>query len=278
MGFKEYYIREQVKWQTHIDEIVFHYSNNRYLPLSHKIFKELFGAKKIKTFHVTDKDGFDKLKKITNKKNISISTMTTIDHFKTGVHRKGIIVKVEGDLLLHDKEDLDSVPENNGRRWITTNILSRIANDPNLEKTLNGEIDNIPQKLIPYLQTKIILKDTILMDIYQELKSNNEDMDFLELFELLVKYNNPKLKKMKTTYIKMYINEVENILKEYRNVFINATNDEIQTYKYEWNEIIISNIEIVKVAISDTTISLSKDDHKKFDIYNYETQYKDFIT
>ena len=92
-----------------------------YIPMSPKVMKQIMGDTPITVFHNLDPDSIkNKLSKVVgSKKSISSYTTDTEGHLTSG----GVVLEVEGKVLVAGTEDLASVPDESGRRWIAPSIL-----------------------------------------------------------------------------------------------------------------------------------------------------------
>ena len=96
-----------------------------------KVMKQIMGDVPITTFHNLDwfaiKNQLPKV--IGKKKSISTYTTDTEGHLLKGggVQTKGgIVLELEGKVLVAGTEDLGSVPDEAGRRWIAPSVLGKI--------------------------------------------------------------------------------------------------------------------------------------------------------
>ena len=99
-----------------------------YIPMSPKVMKQIMGDTPITVFHNLDPDSIkNKLSKVIGKKkSISSYTTDTEGHLITGGGVQtsgGVVLEVEGKVLVAGTEDLASVPDESGRRWIAPSIL-----------------------------------------------------------------------------------------------------------------------------------------------------------
>jgi len=99
-----------------------------YIPMSPKVMKQIMGDTPITVFHNLDSDSIkNKLSKVVgSKKSISSYTTDTEGHLITGGGIQtsgGVVLEVEGKVLVAGTEDLASVPDESGRRWIAPSIL-----------------------------------------------------------------------------------------------------------------------------------------------------------
>ena len=103
-----------------------------YIPMSPKVMKQLMGDTPITVFHNLDPDSIkNKLSKVIGKKkSISSYTTDTEGHLITGGGVQtsgGVVLEVEGKVLVAGTEDLASVPDESGRRWLAPSIFGKIV-------------------------------------------------------------------------------------------------------------------------------------------------------
>jgi len=102
-----------------------------YIPMSPKVMKQIMGDTPITVFHNLDSDSIkNKLSKVVgSKKSISSYTHDTEGHLLAGGGIQtsgGVVLEVEGKVLVAGTEDLASVPDESGRRWIAPSVLGKI--------------------------------------------------------------------------------------------------------------------------------------------------------
>ena len=99
-------------------------ANNMWMPLSSSIFNRALPKQvRATVFHVTRMANFDQLYAIQNSRR-SISTFANMDRgpIAGGVQGgSGLVVEVEGNVLVAAKEDIFSIPEKSGRRMMAFN-------------------------------------------------------------------------------------------------------------------------------------------------------------
>ena len=114
-----------------------------YVAMTPKVIKEIMGDVPITTFHNLNPDAVKKqLPKVLGKKK-SISTYTTDTEGQLlsggGVQTSGgVVLEVEGKVLVAGTEDLASVPDEAGRRWVSPGTLGKIVG----MKEIKGEAGN----------------------------------------------------------------------------------------------------------------------------------------
>ena len=103
-----------------------------YIPMTPKTMKEIMGDTPITVFHNLNPDSIkNKLSKVVGKKkSISTYTTDTEGHLSVGGGVQtggGVVLEVEGKVLVAGTEDLGSVPDEAGRRWIHPNTFGKIV-------------------------------------------------------------------------------------------------------------------------------------------------------
>ena len=102
-----------------------------YIAMTPKVIKQIMGDVPITTFHNLNPDAVKKQlpKVLGTKKSISSYTADTEGNLAmgSGVQTSGgVVLEVEGKVLVAGTEDLGSVPDEAGRRWISTDVLGKI--------------------------------------------------------------------------------------------------------------------------------------------------------
>ena len=102
-----------------------------YIPMTPKVMKQIMGDVPITTFHNLDWFAIqNQLPKVLGtKKSISTYTGDTSNRLSKGggVQTKGgVVLEVEGKVLVAGTEDLGSVPDEAGRRWLHPNTFGKI--------------------------------------------------------------------------------------------------------------------------------------------------------
>ena len=103
-----------------------------YIPMSPKVMKQIMGDVPITTFHNLNwfaiKNQLPKV--VGSKKSISTYTTDTEGHLLSGGGVQtsgGVVLEVEGKVLVAGTEDLASVPDESGRRWLAPSIFGKIV-------------------------------------------------------------------------------------------------------------------------------------------------------
>ena len=114
-----------------------------YVAMTPKVIKEIMGDVPITTFHNLNPDAVKKQlpKVLGKKKSISTYTTDTEGHLLSGGGVQtsgGGVLEVEGKVLVAGTEDLASVPDEAGRRWLSPGTLGKIVG----MKEFKGEAGN----------------------------------------------------------------------------------------------------------------------------------------
>ena len=114
-----------------------------YIPMSPKVMKQIMGDTPITVFHNLNPDSIkNKLPKVVgSKKSISTYTTDTEGHLLSGGGVQtsgGVVLEVEGKVLVAGTEDLASVPDESGRRWLAPSIFGKIVGMKQFEGGAGG--------------------------------------------------------------------------------------------------------------------------------------------
>ena len=216
-----------------------------YIPMSPKVIKQIMGDTPITVFHNLNPDAIkNKLSKVIGKKkSISSYTSDTEGHLSSGGGVQtsgGVVLEVEGKVLVAGTEDLGSVPDEAGRRWLSPNILlGKILG----MKQFDGGGAGV------YYRKYLYNIDKKLEDILYKYKTSllvvpSDPPDVKKKF---APYNN----KQKAELIKRYINASNKFLlkmkSKIKKAFEKNVNDpKITTFmsKYGYNELLVYDVQV----------------------------------
>jgi len=115
-----------------------------YIPMTPKVMKQIMGDTPVTTFHNLNwfaiKNQLPKV--IGKKKSISTYTTDTEGHLLKGGGVQtggGVVLEVEGKVLVAGTEDLGSVPDESGRRWLAPEVLGKILGMKELQGGGSGQ-------------------------------------------------------------------------------------------------------------------------------------------
>ena len=142
-SFKTYLKEDPPAWQRSASEKIFEFQKIQYMqiPLTSSTMEWIFQVQlpRATVFHVTSGIGFEKLKKLQNrKKSISAFFNMDADTMEHGIQGGGgLIVELDANIIMSSKGDLMSMPDKTGRRWVELmNIDKKKTMHKELEKML----------------------------------------------------------------------------------------------------------------------------------------------
>jgi hypothetical protein len=110
------------------------------IPLSSKMMTWIFNVQlpRVTVFHVTSGIGLGQLKKLQNKKkSISAFFNMNADYIDSGVKTDGgVVAELDANILMSSRNDIMSMPDKAGRRWIELHDL-----DP--DEKMHGEFEKM---------------------------------------------------------------------------------------------------------------------------------------
>ena len=215
-----------------------------YNPMTPKVMKQIMGDVPITTFHNLDwfaiKNQLPKV--IGTKKSISTYTGDTSNRLSKGggVQTKGgVVLEVEGKVLVAGTEDLGSVPDESGRRWIAPEVLGKILGMKDLQGGGSGQ----------KYKKELYKIDKKLDDMLYKYKTSllvvpSDPQDAKDRFPLYTG-------KQKAELIKRWIDASNKFLlknkKKIRKSFMdNVNNPKITTFmsQYGYNELLVYDVKV----------------------------------
>ena len=215
-----------------------------YVAMTPKVIKEIMGDVPITTFHNLNPDAVKKQlpKVLGKKKSISTYTTDTEGHLLSGGGVQtsgGVVLEVEGKVLVAGTEDLASVPDEAGRRWLSPGTLGKIVG----MKEFKGEAGNQKFKKELYKIDKK-LEDMLFKYKTSLLVMPTDPPDVKKRFPLFTG-------KQKAELIKRWIDASNKFLlknkKKIRKSFMdNVNNPKITTFmsQYGYNELLVYDVRI----------------------------------
>jgi hypothetical protein len=140
-SFKQH-LKEEVAWQQSASKMVFDFGQiaTMKIPLSSKMMTWIFNVQlpRVTVFHVTSGIGLGQLKKLQNKKkSISAFFNMNADYIDSGVKTDGgVVAELDANILMSSRNDIMSMPDKAGRRWIELHDL-----DP--DEKMHGEFEKM---------------------------------------------------------------------------------------------------------------------------------------
>ena len=215
-----------------------------YIPMTPKVMKQIMGDTPVTTFHNLNwfaiKNQLPKV--VGSQKSISTYTTDTEGHLLKGGGVQtggGVVLEVEGKVLVAGTEDLGSVPDEAGRRWISPNVLGKILGMKQFEGGGGGI----------YYRKGLYKYDKKLEDILWKYKTSLliAPTDSKEDTDRFPPYTN----KQKADMIKRYIDASNKFLlknkKKIRKAFMNNVNNPKITKfmsSYGYNELLVYDVKV----------------------------------
>ena len=215
-----------------------------FIPMFPKVMKQIMGDTPITTFHNLDPDSIkNKLPKVIGSKK-SVSTYNSSKNMSMlmggGVQTEGgVVLELEGKVLVAGTEDLGSVPDEAGRRWLHPNTFGKILGMKQFEKGAGG---------INYRKT-IYKYDKKLEDILYKYKTSllvvpSDPPDVKKRFPLFTgKQKADLIKRWIDASNKFLLSNKDSIKKSFMS---NVNNPKITTFmsKYGYNELLVYDIKV----------------------------------
>ena len=250
--------------QTKLSELIFRGSHkakegkevdNMYIPMSSALFKRVFPKQvRVRTFHVTSPDGFERLYDIQNStKSISTFANMSSRNISSGIAEgSGVVAEIDGNALVSSSQDLFSVPIKDGRRLISYGWLRGKWGERNLTK-MDKDMTVLLKALIKkYAPERTKNRTSPYFTDFEVWKSVRASYEWHknEPDKKVQKAAGKKMQKI----IKDYLDGVERVLKKNAKQVQHILTNYLKTRRTEdnWDEIIVDDVNILKVfVISD---------------------------
>ena len=180
------YIKEDVAWQQSASTKIFDFNQIQYMqiPLSSSTMEWIFQVQlpRATVFHVTNIDGFKKLKRLQNKKK-SISAFFNMDAsaMESGIQGGGgVVTELDANIIMSSKGDLMSMPDNTGRRWVELmNIYPKKTTHKEIEQLLMDLAMKHNPKNKEYLEIEPDIGLGAWWHLRMDFKDNNKVMSLI---------------------------------------------------------------------------------------------------
>jgi len=243
---------------------------HRSFPFTKALGAIMNDSRRVTTFHVSNVDSIGYIKEFVGK-DVAISTFKFMQEYRLksmdGIQTDGgIIYQMTGDLIIDSTSDIMSRPDDQGRRWIDI--------EDYVPRKVREIFRPIKQEWIQHLKTIPRFSDL-------EAKNGTYGLSITE--------------DEKNEFINLYISESDKFLQQYKTELADAFID-VQSSD-NWNEMLITNIEVVDVLwtiirtgwysdyvrLSEYEYKLNDDEQKELDGYNeyvnkMRTDLESFIT
>ena len=246
------YLSEDVKWQQSASTLLFEVGGAAHsgfkafwMPLSSSITKRIWPKQlRATTFHVTNDEGYEKIKKLQGKKK-SISTFFDMsgDYMEKGVGTTGgVILELDANVLGAFTQDVMSAPDKTGRRFVQLQFWkdAKSVASGDLNKYSKG-IENLVGNLLNKYWKKVMHVSSI--------PRFDKNRYFIHWMNLGQSARNDK--KTLSLIIKDYMDGIEKIYKQNAKDFTEIMTDYLKSRRTResWDEIIANDFKIKKVFI-----------------------------
>ena len=242
----KHFIKEEIAWQQSLSTMLWDIPRGKLqyakLPLSTPILNRIFSKPPRTTvFHVTGWAGVSKLIKIEGtKKSISTLANTTTGVIDAGIRGGGgVVVELEGDVLMAAADDIMSQPDKTGRRWIELETIKNLKALP-LYTKIKKDVENMLWGIIK-THAEYPELDWAVDKAWAELKAERA-----------------RDGKIMSLIIKDYLDGMEKVMKKHsrglKKVFYNYLQKRDQdgfAGRRLWDEIVVNNIKIKMIHTAE---------------------------
>ena len=237
-------------------------ANNMWMPLSGSIFDRALPKQvRATVFHVTRMSNFDQLYAIQNSRR-SISTFANMDRgpIAGGVQGgSGLVVEVEGNVLVAAKEDIFSIPEKSGRRMMAFNWFRGPWGSNDVVKMAKG--------LEKLLKTLVNKYGKSFDGKAPKGKGDWEKWEYMrEVYVRQKTWGDESAGRVMQSIVKDYMDGVEKVFKQNAKQVQDTLTNYVKRRKTDdnWDEIVVDDFNIKKVWIITDSDELNPGDAEAF--------------
>ena len=256
------------------------------IPLSPSILKRIW-PKRIRTtvFHLTDFTGLGKLKKMQGGKR----SISGFFHIRPSVIDSGIkseggyVIELIGDVLAAAPDDISSVPDKSGRRWLTWSTLV----NP-IDLAMGGDGIGGGAKL-KGMEDDI---NEMMIEIIMQYADDPKFMPDVNKSWIALRQEYQNDGKILSQIIKDYIDGMEKIMKKHSKSLGSVLTDYTKKRTLEpdpdsgekamWDELVVNNFKIQKIHVGpEFAPEFEEDDDIEgfpFELYDTPEDMVDYIT
>ena len=175
--FKQY-LKEGVAWELSASKMIFDFQNvpDMKIPFTSKTMEWIFKVQlpRATVFHVTSGIGFEKLKRLQNKKkSISAFFNMTADYIDSGIKTEGgVVAELDANIIISSKSDIMSQPDKTGRRWVA---LYNIDPQYKMEKEMTQMLIDLAVKHDPKNKEYLKTSPEIGIGVWWKLQTDFKD-------------------------------------------------------------------------------------------------------
>ena len=223
-----------------------------YVPLSTKKIQSILGKEKVSVFHVGNAEyarDIQQVARIVGKKG-TLSTFTSVDKGEKLAKGKGIqsgggiIYQIEGTLLVASTRDMQSMPDNTGRRWIPVQDLAGKVAGGKMYEELKKSIER--KKMDRYSWMRIEREEE---EKWQD-KVDYYGDDYTGGYERKEKAMKKIMGPVKRKWIKKYIDMGYKIIDKYKpQIKRHILSQKDKPSQHGWNEILVNQIKVKDIFL-----------------------------
>ena len=215
----------------------------KHIPLTTKFMQGILGKERVSVFHISGREGAKNIGRIVGRKS-ALSTFTKVDKGEKLAKGKGIqtgggiIFQLEGSLLVASIRDMQTHPDNTGRRWVSPLYLAGKVAGSKMQRELEKGIK----------KSKIDRDswEDQLWTFREKLDKMFPDMDYYEKEDI----EKQEVQRKKNKWIKKYIDMSYKILSKYKKqIKRHILSQKDKPSEYGWNELIVNQIKVKDVFI-----------------------------
>ena len=224
----------------------------KWVPLSTKKIQSIIGKEKVSVFHTGNAEyerDVTQVARIVGKKG-TLSTFTSVDKGEKLAKGKGIqsgggiIYQIEGTLLVASTRDMQSMPDNTGRRWIGVEELAGKVAGGKMYKELKSAIEKNKMDAQSWrrIERKVEEKWEKEVDYYSDDYTGGPK----DKKEALKKIMGP----IKNKWIKKYIDMGYKIIDKYKpQIKRHILSQKDKPSQHGWNEILVNQIKVKDIFL-----------------------------
>ena len=256
-------ISEEIKWARSLSAKIFDVGEAKaigfeafWMPMSNSIFKRIWPDEiRATVFHVTDDVGYEKVKRLQNKKKgMSAFFEMRPNYFEQGIQTHGgVVVELDANVLGAYNQDVMSAPDTSGRRWIKLQFMKGRWGEKDLSKYQKG-LQNLIGALLNKYWRQVMNTSSI-----PRFKIGSYYKHWMNLGMMA----NEHQKRTLHMIIKDYIDGIEAIYTQneehHRGILTNYL--KLRSTDEAWDEIIVNMFTINKVWILPYSKTWGGDSH-----------------
>ncbi len=264
-------ISEELKWARSLSAKIFDVGEARHsgfeafwMPMSNSMFKRIWPDEiRATVFHVTDDVGYEKVKRMQNKKKgMSAFFEMRGKYFEQGIQTHGgVVMELDANVLGAFNQDVMSAPDTSGRRWIRLQFMKGRWGEKDLSRYQKGIQDLIGALLNKYWRQ--VMNHPGVPKGYADINQRFQKGLYYKHWMNLGMMANEHQKKTLYFIIKDYIDGIEAIYKQNEDHLREILTNYLQSRRTDeaWDEIIVNMFTINRVWILPYSKTWAGDSH-----------------